>query len=311
MIELSERNFMKKHYDIYDMIRVLAISVLTILLLVLSSYSLVVGLVIPIGLAIFFGMRDLKEIIIVSILIIIMAYVLEIGKNLSLCLVSFAIFALALNLCIKFDFKDIDTIMIMSILSTILFNLLYYYVLKNNYINLGQIKEEMYNILQENGYNIPKEAIGMVFSRIPSVISILATIYSVISYKLVRNYLSIKKEDVRDMVSLNRISIGIRELAISFVVAALAAIILKYLNVRLEVIRDNILSIAISLIQINGLMTLDFALEKRGSKIYRIISRILVILLFGKLALFFLIIGGLDILFGLRARMEAISGREE
>lgn len=302
---------MKKHYDIYDMIRVLAISVLTILLLVLSSYSLVVGLVIPIGLAIFFGMRDLKEIIIVSILIIIMAYVLEIGKNLSLCLVSFAIFALALNLCIKFDFKDIDTIMIMSILSTILFNLLYYYVLKNNYINLGQIKEEMYNILQENGYNIPKEAIGMVFSRIPSVISILATIYSVISYKLVRNYLSIKKEDVRDMVSLNRISIGIRELAISFVVAALAAIILKYLNVRLEVIRDNILSIAISLIQINGLMTLDFALEKRGSKIYRIISRILVILLFGKLALFFLIIGGLDILFGLRARMEAISGREE
>lgn len=311
MIELSERNFMKKHYDIYDMIRVLAISVLTILLLVLSSYSLVVGLVIPIGLAIFFGMRDLKEIIIVSILIIIMAYVLEIGKNLSLCLVSFAIFALALNLCIKFDFKDIDTIMIMSILSTILFNLLYYYVLKNNFINLGQIKEEMYNILQENGYNIPKEAIGMVFSRIPSVISILATIYSVISYKLVRNYLSIKKEDVRDMVSLNRISIGIRELAISFVVAALAAIILKYLNVRLEVIRDNILSIAISLIQINGLMTLDFALEKRGSKIYRIISRVLIILLFGKLALFFLIIGGLDILFGLRARMEAISGREE
>lgn len=311
MLKLSERKNMQKRFDLYDALEVLGVSVMIFLSLVLSNYSILVGLCIPIGVSIFCLIQaDKRKIIAVIIIAFILSYIDSQDKYIMVSLFLVSLISLVLSLEIGFNLNDIDAIIILFVINSIVFNLFYFYIIKDNSIDFNQMSNEVYNMFSKEGYSVSKEMIKATFDRIPSVISIFSLIYSVISYKLVRNFLNYKNKDIRDMQKLNTIKLSVRELIIFIVLSLLVALIFIYLNYDLNLIRENIFSILIAILQINGLLTMDYTLELRSSNMYRAMSWIFVVLLFSFLNYFFLILGIVDSIFDLRAKMGAIDERK-
>lgn len=305
MIKLVERMFMNKDIQVNKAINILSMAILTIFMVLMSEYTVLTLAIVPVLLAIFLVRNKAFDSIILFFVLAGLSYVFSFTKILYAEFLAVGLLGLVLFMTIKYDTKDINALLIIFIISAIFLNLGYLYLIRENAIDLNKLADDLIKMVENEGFDYPKEMLENSLRNIPTILSILGFIYSLIVLKTTRNYLNYKDSSIRDFSKINTLRITIKEVVYGLIIALVMILGAKSFGFDQALVQTNVISLGVSLVQINGLLTMDYVIEQRKSKAYRVFTWILVILLFSFLSLFFLFLGGIDIIFNLRGAVYA------
>lgn len=305
MIELVERIFMNKNKKLNKAMDIISIGLLTIVMVLLSQYTIISLALIPVALAIFFIRKDMGDLLGLVVVMGILTFVFNFTKEYYILGLSQIILGLCIAFVINRDYEDIKSLILVFLLTGLILNLGYFYLIKVEAIDLNEFIDQFIQIVEQEGLEYPREALESALKTIPAILGVIALIYSLIALKTTRNYLNYKDGSIREFSKINKLRLTIKEVVLYLVFTLILILIGKSLELNLDLIQSNAISLGISLVQINGLFTLDYVMERRRSKGYRIFTWILIILLFSFLSIFFLIIGAIDIAFNLRGALHA------
>ncbi|MDD7305775.1 MAG: DUF2232 domain-containing protein [Peptoniphilaceae bacterium] len=296
---------MNEKINVNRAINIMAIAIITIFMVLMANYTLISLAIVPIIFAIFLVNEKLIDSIILLFLLGLISFVLSFTAKINVVFLTALILGLIISITIKLDLNDTDALIIVFILSALFLNIFYYYLIRTNAIDISKVIDQVVSMLKNEGLAYPREILEKSFRNIPAILAIIGFIYALIALKTTRNYLNYKDESFRDFSKINTLKLTIREVVIGLLLALLLIGGAKYVGLDQAMVRANAISIGISLLQINGIFTMDYVIEKKQSKVYRIFTWILVFLLFSFLSLFFLILGGIDLIFNLRGALYA------
>lgn len=198
----------------------------------------------------------------------------------------------------KFSLKVLT--IIMSVLSLAIIGYLY-----NKYdIKIVELTKEFEKIISKQNIKIENKMIENSIKTIPSFVIIFSLIYSLISLKLVRNYLNFKYKNIRDLRKINSFRIVPKDLIIIFISLILAIIICKLLKLSNEFIILNSIVTLKSIFVLNGAFLLDYYISFKKSKVSKIINWFFIFLLFTYISEAIALIGILDIFINLRKKVR-------
>lgn len=198
----------------------------------------------------------------------------------------------------KFSLKVLT--IIMSVLSLAIIGYLY-----NKYdIKIVELTKEFEKIIFKQNIKIENKMIENSIKTIPSFVIIFSLIYSLISLKLVRNYLNFKYKNIRDLRKINSFRIVPKDLIIIFISLILAIIICKLLKLSNEFIILNSIVTLKSIFVLNGAFLLDYYISFKKSKVSKIINWFFIFLLFTYISEAIALIGILDIFINLRKKVR-------
>lgn len=305
MIELVERIFMKKNIRVNKAIDIISIGMLTIFMILMAQYTIVSLAIVPIVLAIFFIRKNVIDSSILVLFMGLLSLVFSFTKETYAIFIAMFILSMSLYLTIKLNMHDINSTLVVFVVSAIILNLGYYYLIKINAIDLNKFVDELVLMFKNEGFDYPKEVLLDTIKNIPAVLSVIGYLYGLIALKTTRNYLNYKDKSIGEFSKINTLEISIREVVFALILALVLTFGAKIFGLNHSLVAANAISLGISLLQINGLLTLDFVLERRKSRSYRIFAWILIIFLFSFLSIFLLVLGVVDVLFGLRGVLYA------
>lgn len=198
----------------------------------------------------------------------------------------------------KFSLKVLT--IIMSVLSLAIIGYLY-----NKYdIKIVELTKEFEKIISKQNIKIENKMIENSIKTIPSFIIIFSLIYSLISLKLVRNYLNFKYKNIRDLRKINSFRIVPKDLIIIFISLIVAIIICKLLKLSNEFIILNSIVTLKSIFVLNGAFLLDYYISFKKSKVSKIINWFFIFLLFTYISDAIALVGILDIFINLRKKVR-------
>lgn len=198
----------------------------------------------------------------------------------------------------KFSLKVLT--IIMSVLSLAIIGYLY-----NKYdIKIVELTKEFEKIISKQNIKIENKMIENSIKTIPSFIIIFSLIYSLISLKLVRNYLNFKYKNIRDLRKINSFRIVPKDLIIIFISLIVAIIICKLLKLSNEFIILNSIVTLKSIFVLNGAFLLDYYISFKKSKVSKIINWFFIFLLFTYISEAIALVGILDIFINLRKKVR-------
>lgn len=198
----------------------------------------------------------------------------------------------------KFSLKVLT--LIMSVLSLAIIGYLY-----NKYdIKIVELTKEFEKIISKQNIKIENKMIENSLKTIPSFVIIFSLIYSLISLKLVRNYLNFKYKNIRDLRKINSFRIVPKDLIIIFISLIVAIIICKLLKLSNEFIILNSIVTLKSIFVLNGAFLLDYYISFKKSKVSKIINWFFIFLLFTYISEAIALVGILDIFINLRKKVR-------
>ena len=198
----------------------------------------------------------------------------------------------------KFSLKVLT--IIMSVLSLAIIGYLY-----NKYdIKIVELTKEFEKIISKQNIKIENKMIENSIKTIPSFVIIFSLIYSLISLKLVRNYLNFKYKNIRDLRKINSFRIVPKDLIIIFISLIVAIIICKLLKLSNEFIILNSIVTLKSIFVLNGAFLLDYYISFKKSKVSKIINWFFIFLLFTYISDAIALVGILDIFINLRKKVR-------
>lgn len=198
----------------------------------------------------------------------------------------------------KFSLKVLT--IIMSVLSLAIIGYLY-----NKYdIKIVELTKEFEKIISKQNIKIENKMIENSIKTIPSFVIIFSLIYSLISLKLVRNYLNFKYKNIRDLRKINSFRIVPKDLIIIFISLIVAIIICKLLKLSNKFIILNSIVTLKSIFVLNGAFLLDYYISFKKSKVSKIINWFFIFLLFTYISEAIALVGILDIFINLRKKVR-------
>lgn len=187
---------------------------------------------------------------------------------------------------------------IFSVLSLTIIGYLYF----KSDINLNFLVDATEKIFKDQNFKIDKEIIRKSLKTIPLVFIFFSLIYSMISLKLVRNYLNYKNENIRDLRRINTIRIDIKDLRDIFICLIISVLLCKILSFSNEFILLNSIMALKLLFSVNGVLLIDYFVSLKKSKAARIINWFLLFILFAYISEIIAIIGFIDVFLNLRRK---------
>ena len=149
-----------------------------------------------------------------------------------------------------------------------------------------------------------KEIIRKSLKTMPSVIILFSLVYSMISLKLVRNYLNYKDESMRDLKNIKGLRIELKDLIVIFGFLAISILLSKFFSLSNEfIILNSIMSLKF-IFGINGILILVYLVSSKRSGISKIINWILIFLLFTYTSEIIAIIGFIDVFVNFRKKVR-------
>lgn len=198
----------------------------------------------------------------------------------------------------KFSLKVLT--IIMSVLSLAIIGYLYY----KYDIKIVELTKEFEKIISKQNIKIENKMIENSIKTIPSFVIIFSLIYSLISLKLVRNYLNFKYKNIRDLRKINTIRIVPKDLIIIFISLIVAIIVCKILKLSNDFIILNSIVTLKSIFVLNGAFLLDYYISFKKSKVSKIINWFFIFLLFTYISEAIALVGILDIFINLRKKVR-------
>lgn len=280
----------------------LLFAIISSIVLFLSQYLLVFSLSIPILMTIKLGMYDKKETFIYLFLTGLFSSILDLSLTL-IVLSPSLIFSLLIIFLIRRDIEDKTSLFILTSLTSIFILTLLGYIYSKGYIDFKIIVGELSKAFESEGVELDEIFIVNALRTIPAMCVILNLIYNFICLKLIRNYLNYRDYKIRDLISINRFRLEIKDIIILFIIFLLISTFAYFLGLDFEIIKLNALSVTMSLLQINGLLLLDYFSAKK-SKLTRFINWVLIFFVFAILSDVFAVIGAIDVVFNIREKVR-------
>ena len=203
---------------------------------------------------------------------------------------------------IKKNKTDKYSLKVLTIIFSVLSLTIIGYLYSKSDINLNFLVDATEKIFKDQNFKIDKEIIRKSLKTIPLVFIFFSLIYSMISLKLVRNYLNYKNENIRDLRRINTIKIDIKDLRDIFICLIISAILCKILSFSNEFILLNSIMALKLLFCVNGVLLIDYFVSLRKSKAARIINWFLLFILFAYISEIIAIIGFIDVFLNLRRK---------
>lgn len=203
---------------------------------------------------------------------------------------------------IKKNKTDKYSLKVLTIIFSVLSLTIIGYLYSKSDINLNFLVDATEKIFKDQNFKIDKEIIRKSLKTIPLVFIFFSLIYSMISLKLVRNYLNYKNENIRDLRRINTIRIDIKDLRDIFICLIISAILCKILSFSNEFIVLNSIMALKLLFCVNGVLLIDYFVSLRKSKAARIINWFLLFILFAYISEIIAIIGFIDVFLNIRRK---------
>lgn len=203
---------------------------------------------------------------------------------------------------IKKNKTDKYSLKVLTIIFSVLSLTIIGYLYSKSDINLNFLVDATEKIFKDQNFKIDKEIIRKSLKTIPLVFIFFSLIYSMISLKLVRNYLNYKNENIRDLRRINTIRIDIKDLRDIFICLIISAILCKILSFSNEFIVLNSIMALKLLFFVNGVLLIDYFVSLKKSKAARIINWFLLFILFAYISEIIAIIGFIDVFLNFRRK---------
>lgn len=203
---------------------------------------------------------------------------------------------------IKKNKTDKYSLKVLTIIFSVLSLTIIGYLYSKSDINLNFLVDATEKIFKDQNFKIDKEIIRKSLKTIPLVFIFFSLIYSMISLKLVRNYLNYKNKNIRDLRRINTIRIDIKDLRDIFICLIISAILCKILSFSNEFILLNSIMALKLLFCVNGVLLIDYFVSLKKSKAARIINWFLLFILFAYISEIIAIIGFIDVFLNLRRK---------
>lgn len=203
---------------------------------------------------------------------------------------------------IKKNKTDKYSLKVLTIIFSVLSLTIIGYLYSKSDINFNFLVDATEKIFKDQNFKIDKEIIRKSLKTIPLVFIFFSLIYSMISLKLVRNYLNYKNENIRDLRRINTIRIDIKDLRDIFICLIISVILCKILSFSNEFIVLNSIMALKLLFCVNGVLLIDYFVSLRKSKVARIINWFLLFILFAYISEIIAIIGFIDVFLNLRRK---------
>lgn len=205
---------------------------------------------------------------------------------------------------IKKNKTDKYSLKVLTIIFSVLSLTIIGYLYSKSDINFNFLVDATEKIFKDQNFKINKVIIRKSLKTIPLVFIFFSLIYSMISLKLVRNYLNYKNENIRDLRRINTIRIDIKDLRDIFICLIISAILCKILSFSNEFILLNSIMALKLLFSVNGVLLIDYFVSLRKSKAARIINWFLLFILFAYISEIIAIIGFIDVFLNLRKKVR-------
>lgn len=203
---------------------------------------------------------------------------------------------------IKKNKTDKYSLKVLTIIFSVLSLTIIGYLYSKSDINFNFLVDATEKIFKDQNFKINKVIIRKSLKAIPLVFIFFSLIYSMISLKLVRNYLNYKNENIRDLRRINTIRIDIKDLRDIFICLIISAILCKILSFSNEFILLNSIMALKLLFCLNGVLLIDYFVSLKKSKVARIINWFLLFILFAYISEIIAIIGFIDVFLNLRRK---------
>lgn len=203
---------------------------------------------------------------------------------------------------IKKNKTDKYSLKVLTIIFSVLSLTIIGYLYSKSDINFNFLVDATEKIFKDQNFKIDKEIIRKSLKTIPLVFIFFSLIYSMISLKLVRNYLNYKNENIRDLRRINTIRIDIKDLRDIFICLIISVILCKILSFSNEFILLNSIMALKLLFCVNGVLLIDYFVSLKKSKATRIIDWFLLFILFAYISEIIAIIGFIDVFLNLRRK---------
>lgn len=203
---------------------------------------------------------------------------------------------------IKKNKTDKYSLKVLTIIFSVLSLTIIGYLYSKSDINFNFLVDATEKIFKDQNFKINKVIIRKSLKTIPLVFVFFSLIYSMISLKLVRNYLNYKNENIRDLRRINTIRIDIKDLRDIFICLIISAILCKILSFSNEFILLNSIMAFKLLFCVNGVLFIDYFVSLKKSKVARIINWFLLFILFAYISEIIAIIGFIDVFLNLRRK---------
>lgn len=203
---------------------------------------------------------------------------------------------------IKKNKTDKYSLKVLTIIFSVLSLTIIGYLYSKSDINLNFLVDATEKIFKDQNFKIDKEIIRKSLKTIPLVFIFFSLIYSMISLKLVRNYLNYKNENIRDLRRINTIRIDIKDLRDIFICLIISEILCKILSFSNEFILLNSIMALKLFFSVNGVLLIDYFVSLKKSKAARIINWFLLFILFAYISEIISIIGFIDVFLNLRRK---------
>ncbi|MDU2648264.1 DUF2232 domain-containing protein [Anaerococcus vaginalis] len=203
---------------------------------------------------------------------------------------------------IKKNKTDKYSLKVLTIIFSVLSLTIIGYLYSKSDINFNFLVDATEKIFKAQNFKIDKEIIRKSLKTIPLVFIFFSLIYSMISLKLVRNYLNYKNENIRDLRRINTIRIDIKDLRDIFICLIISVILCKILSFSNEFILLNSIMALKLLFCVNGVLLIDYFVSLKKSKTARIINWFLLFILFAYISEIIAIIGFIDVFLNLRRK---------
>ena len=293
---------MNNNKNINKTINVLLMICLVSLLMVFSKDSLILLLSIPIILSAGSLNYNKGGYIIILILSILSGYLFLDLNTLGLIMIPNLLLTIILTMLTKSKISDKGQILINFILASIIMVIVYKYEMISEGIDTKAIASELKEAFSQNDldYDMSDKAFELSASLYPAILSSLGFIYSLVSLKLVRNYIAYKKKG-SDMVALNTIRMTRNDFFI-LIGASLVAYLLvpQAFYIDQSFVLANIVWIVGFLLLVNGLFTYQYLVAHRKSRLSRVLQWIFIMIFFYFYVFLFIIIGLIDVFGNLR-----------
>ena len=203
---------------------------------------------------------------------------------------------------IKKNKTDKYSLKVLTIIFSVLSLTIIGYLYSKSDINLNFLVDATEKIFKDQNFKIDREIIRKSLKTIPLVFIFFSLIYSMISLKLVRNYLNYKNENIRDLRRINTIRIDIKDLRDIFICLIISVILCKILSFSNEFILLNSIMAFKLLFSVNGVLLIDYFVSLKKRKAARIITWFLLFILFAYISEIIAIIGFIDVFLNLRRK---------
>lgn len=310
MLKLGERNFMNISKNINKIISILFAICLISIILLMPANSIVLLLSVPIILAATYynyGLLDFTFILIGTILV---GFLFLDSKSIIFETIPVILNSVLLILLTRSNLTDKRKIAINFIITSLIFVGIYKYQMLEEGLNITKMADELSSIVKTNNtYDLPENTFELAMSLYPGILSTISLIYSILSIKLLKNFMAYKKLG-SDMGPLNKERISKRE----FLIIIGISIIIYYLiasttAIKEEYILVNIMWIINSILFFNGMATYDYIISRRSSNLTRGMRWFFVIIFLYFFTIIFILLGIADIFADFR-HIRRENGRE-